>query len=83
MNLIMIKSLEILFFFPPFLVPHDIRSSWARDQTPATVATYATAAEMLDPLTHYAMQVIEHASWCCRNAGIPTLPQGELLEVLF
>ena len=47
------------------------------------VVTYATAAAMLDPLTHCAGPRIEPASWCRRGATNPAAPQWELHQCLF
>ena len=38
------------------------------------------AAAMPNPLTHHAELGIEPASWCCRDAVNPTVPQQELLK---
>ena len=46
----------------------------------------ATAAAMLDPLTHWAEQGIEPASWHCRDAANPMHHRGNTkptLSVLF
>ena len=62
-----------------FLPPHSIWSSWARDQIQVTVVVHTTAvAGMLDPLTHCAGPGIEPASWHCRDATDPRVPQWEL-----
>ena len=44
-----------------FWLPHGIRMFQARDQIQATVATYAAAVAMPDPLTHCARPGIEPA----------------------
>ena len=41
--------------------------------------TCATAVAALDPLTHCAGLGIEPASWSCRDALNPIVPQQELL----
>ena len=42
-----------------------------------------TAEATPDPLTHCARLGIQLASWCCRDAVYPILPQWELLFVCF
>ena len=55
-----IQSTYVFSFFH-FWPPSGMWSSWARDQIRATVATYAAAAAMPDPLTHCAGPGI----WTC------------------
>ena len=57
-----------------------IRSSWARDQIQAAVATCAAAVAMLDPLTHCAGLGIKPASWHCGDTANPIVSQQKLLE---
>ena len=49
----------------------------------ATVAAYAMAVAMPDPLTHCARLGIKPASWHCRDTANPVVPQQELPFVLF
>ena len=50
---------------------HGIWSSQARDQILVAVATHATAAAILDPLTHCAGPGLGPESWRCRDATDP------------
>ena len=58
-------------------------NSQARDQIQATVATYVAAAATPDLLTHCAGPGIKPASWHCRDAANPIVPQWELLFIYF
>lgn len=65
----------------PFSAAPRHRSSRARGQIRAEVATYAAAAA-LGPLTHGSRLGIEPASWCCRDATNPAGPQRELQDLI-
>ena len=76
-------SLHVAIFFSfLFWLPHDIWSSWVRDQIRGTVANYAPAAAMPDLWTHFAGWGIELASWRCRDATDATAPLRELPNCL-
>ena len=59
-------------------LPNCIWSSQGRDQTQATVVTYATVVVTTNTLTHCARQGIEPASWHCRDVTDPVVAQWEL-----
>ena len=75
------NGLKNSFFF--FWPPHGIWTSWTRGQIRAAIATYATAVAMLDPLTFCVRLGIEPASWYCRDATYPLVPQWGLLNSNF
>ena len=60
------------------------RSSWARDQIPATASTYTAAAATPDPLTHSAGPGIKPFSPQYHKPlqSEPTVPQGKLSREL-
>ena len=64
------------FFFSFFGHPTAYGVPGARDQI------WAAATVMPDPLTHYAKLGIEPASWHCRDAATPVVPQWELLSII-
>ena len=70
--------LFIFLFWPPC----GTWSSQVKHQIQATVATYATAAATLDPLTHYARQEIKRVSWHCKDTANPFESERELLPLL-
>ena len=61
-------------------LPRGIWSSWARDQIQAAVATYATAAAVLDPLTHCAKPGLEPSVLALQRHCRSVAPQQELLK---
>ena len=65
-----------------FWFPLGTWSSQTRDQIQDTFVTYTTAVAMPDPLTCYARQGIEPASWCCRdNCPIPYTTAGTVFSL--
>ena len=66
------------FIFSHFWPPRGMWSLQARDQIRVTAATSTPAAAMPDPFTRCTGQGIEPASWCCRDANDPVVPQQEL-----
>ena len=72
------NHLWVFLFFGFFGPPRGIWSSQARDQIRATVSTHATAAAMPDPLTHCVSLGLKPASWHCRDAADPIVPQRKL-----
>ena len=51
-----------------------------RDQIQAADAAYSSALVMQDPLIYCARPEMEPASWHCRDAARPIVPQRELRE---
>ena len=76
-------NIRCWFFSPFFWLPCGIWNSWARDQTLATVVTFAAPSAAPDPLIHCAWQGIEPESWCCRGAADPIAPQRNSSVVIY
>ena len=64
-----------IFFYFYFLPPYDIWSSRAGDQIQATFVTCIAAGLTSDLLIHCAGPGIKPASWCCRDASDPIMPE--------
>ena len=66
---------QVFFLFGQ---PSGIGSTQARNQIQAAVTIYATAVAMLDPSTQCTRPGIEPASWHCKDAADPFVPEWEL-----
>ena len=74
------KPRSSLTFFLLWL-PHGIWSSQAKGQIGVTTYAESAATATPDPLSHRPGLGITPASWCCRDAVDPIVPQQEFQMV--